>query len=150
MEKHTLIKLENGFTESSKEDLVLTAQETAKDLIQSGYSELGSEYVKARKMIFFLQQFCDSIQSDVSMELSNYPSNKATIHKAELIDKAASKRLNYNEDHLVSELDEKLKERKKIVKLATESKDDIFDSSGVKVEPVSHTYSGGGISCTIK
>ena len=48
-----------------------------------------------------------------------------------------SKSLQYKEDDIVQSLEEKLKERKDLVKLATQSKDVIYDSDGVKVDKVS-------------
>ena len=48
-----------------------------------------------------------------------------------------SKALQYKEDDVVQSLEEKLKERKDLVKLATQSKDVIYDSDGVQVDKVS-------------
>lgn len=60
--------------------------------------------------------------------------------------KNGSKALQYNEDHLVEVLEEKLKERKELVKLATNSKEDIYDSEGVKVEKVSIKHGKDSLS----
>jgi len=51
--------------------------------------------------------------------------------------KKGAKRLQFQEDHIISELSEKIKERQNLVKLATNSKDSIFDSEGVEVSKVS-------------
>ena len=64
--------------------------------------------------------------------------------------KNGSKALQYNEDHLVEALEEKLKERKELVKLATNSKEDIYDSEGVKVEKVSVKYGKDSLSVKFK
>jgi hypothetical protein len=45
--------------------------------------------------------------------------------------------LQFQEDHIISELSEKIKERQELVKVATSSKEPIFDSEGVKVNKVS-------------
>lgn len=57
-----------------------------------------------------------------------------------------SKLLQYEEDEVVKELEGKLKERKDLVKLATNSKDMIFDSEGVEVPKVSVKYGKDSLS----
>jgi len=59
--------------------------------------------------------------------------------------KNGSEKLQYSEDHEVAELEEKLKERKELVKLATKSKDVIFDSTGAEVPKVSTVYDKSSI-----
>jgi hypothetical protein len=51
--------------------------------------------------------------------------------------KEGAKRLQFHEDHIISQLSEKIKERQELVKVATNSKDSIFDSEGVEVSKVS-------------
>ena len=59
--------------------------------------------------------------------------------------KNGSEKLQYSEDIEVAELEEKLKERKELVKLATKSKDVIYDASGVAVPKVSTVYDKSSI-----
>lgn len=54
--------------------------------------------------------------------------------------------LNYSEDHICKELSEKLEARKALVKVATKSKDVIFDSEGNEVTKVSSTFSKASLS----
>lgn len=60
--------------------------------------------------------------------------------------KHGGERLNYNEDHLCLELSEKLKQRQELVKLATKSKDPIYDSEGVEVKKVSSKFDKSSLS----
>lgn len=53
--------------------------------------------------------------------------------------RAGGEKLNFSEDHVVYELEEKLKQRKELVKTATKSDDPIYDSDGVEVTKVSST-----------
>jgi len=54
--------------------------------------------------------------------------------------------LNFSEDHIVSELEEKLKQRKELVKVATKSDEPIYDSDGVEVTKVSSTQRKSSLS----
>ncbi len=54
--------------------------------------------------------------------------------------KNGSEKLQFSEDHVVADLEAKLKERKDLVKLATKSKDVIFDSDGNEVTKVSSVF----------
>jgi hypothetical protein len=56
--------------------------------------------------------------------------------------------MQYKDDAVWCELNEKLKERENLLKLATNSKDEIYDSEGVQVSRVSVHYSKS--SLTIK
>lgn len=48
-------------------------------------------------------------------------------------------KLNFSEDWLVAELEEKIKQRKLLVETATKSEEPIYDSQGVQVEKVGIT-----------
>lgn len=55
-------------------------------------------------------------------------------------------KLNFSDDHLVAELEEKLKQRKELVKVATKSDEPIFDSDGIEVTKVSSTQIKSSLS----
>ena len=48
-------------------------------------------------------------------------------------------KLNFSEDHLITELEKKLAQRKELVKTATKSDEPIYDSEGCEVPKVSST-----------
>lgn len=60
--------------------------------------------------------------------------------------KNGAEKLQYSEDHEVAELERKLKERKELVKLATKSKDVIYDSEGNEVTKVSTVHDKSSIT----
>lgn len=55
-------------------------------------------------------------------------------------------KLNFSEDHLVTELEKKLAQRKELVKTATKSDEPIYDSDGVEVTKVSSTQIKSSLS----
>jgi hypothetical protein len=58
--------------------------------------------------------------------------------------------LQFNEDAVCAELSEKLKQRQELVKLATNSKDMIFDSEGVEVPKVSIKFDKSSLTVKYK
>ncbi|RQO66803.1 hypothetical protein DBR40_21880 [Pedobacter sp. KBW01] len=60
--------------------------------------------------------------------------------------KNGAEKLQYSEDPEVAELERKLAERKELVKLATKSKDTIYDSEGVEVPKVSSLFDKSSIT----
>lgn len=62
--------------------------------------------------------------------------------------KIGSKKLNYDEDPVYVQLSEKVKEREKLLKVAHESKDVIFDSEGCEVPKVTSTFNKSSITIT--
>jgi hypothetical protein len=59
------------------------------------------------------------------------------IAGVEFTSKEGSKLLNYSEDFLIQELSEKLKQRQDLIKVATASKEAIYDADGIEVTKVS-------------
>lgn len=59
-----------------------------------------------------------------------------------------SQKLNLSEDPIYAELAEKLAERAELIKLATKSKDRIFDSEGAEVPKVGITFTKPSITVT--
>jgi hypothetical protein len=60
-----------------------------------------------------------------------------TIAGVEFTSKEGSKLLNYSEDFLIKDLNEKLKQRQDLIKVATASKEAIYDADGIEVTKVS-------------
>ena len=54
--------------------------------------------------------------------------------------------LQFSEDHVCKELEEKLAERKALVKVATKGKEQVFDSEGNEVTKVSSKYSKSSLA----
>lgn len=62
--------------------------------------------------------------------------------------KNGSEKLQYSEDHVVAELEEKIKARKDLVKVATKSKEPIFDEEGNEVTKVSSKFDKSSLVIT--
>lgn len=72
------------------------------------------------------------------------------IAGVEFTQREGSKTLNYSEDFLIKELSEKLKQRQELIKVATNSKEPIYDENGIEVTKVSLKDSKSSLSIKFK
>lgn len=73
-------------------------------------------------------------------EADTYNSKSFALSGVEFTMKNGSEKLQYQEDDVVRSLSEKLKARQELVKLATKSKEPIYDTNGVQVPKVSSKF----------
>lgn len=74
--------------------------------------------------------------------------NKDSSNGVEFAYKNGSKKLNYSDDPIYSELAEKVKARAELLKLAESSKDTIYDIEGIEVPKVSCSYDKSSVTVT--
>ena len=68
----------------------------------------------------------------------------------EFTSKEGSKIFNYSEDFVIKELTEKIKHRQELIKVATASKEPIFDENGIEVTKVSIKPSKSSLAVKFK
>ncbi|MFK7900919.1 MAG: hypothetical protein AB8B61_09200 [Cyclobacteriaceae bacterium] len=87
-----------------------------------------------------LKQLCEELikytEQDAKIELSKYNKEQRTFGSVSFEFSNTGERLDYSKDHVVSDLERQLKERKDLVKLATKSKDKLYDGDGIEVTRV--------------
>lgn len=74
--------------------------------------------------------------------------NSITYNGVSFTNKSGAERLKYSDDWKVAELEDALKQRKELVKVATKSKDAIYDSEGIEVCKVSREFTKDSIVIT--
>ena len=74
--------------------------------------------------------------------------NSDTYNGVSFTNKSGSERLKYSDDWKVAELEDALKQRKELVKVATKSKDAIYDSEGIEVGKVGSEFTKDSIVIT--
>lgn len=124
----------------SKKDAELTGQELVKNILNDGLIDP----IKVYSNIVRLKAVIDSADKSFRDHLE-IPS-KYTFNGVEFNPSAGRENLNYEEDPVCAELSGKLKERQELVKLATKSKDTIFDTDGCEVPKVSSTFTKSSIT----
>ena len=136
----------------TKDTIVPILQTAIETLIQGVYTR----HLNALD-VFATFKKLERVFSDAKSKIETYAFDEAdnydktfTFSGVEFTKKEGSKRLQFQEDYLIKDLTEKLKQRQELVKLATNSKDDIFGSDGIKVEPVTVKFDKSSLSVKFK
>ena len=142
-------------TELRAEDMVVMydhsftkkrAEETGKALVVDLFERGEVEPLKVFSNIVRLKQVIDSAEKAFRERISLPTAD--SYNGVTFTPKNGSEKLNYSEDPVYAELERKLKERAELVKLATKSKDQIFDVAGCEVPKVSSTFQKASITIT--
>lgn len=143
------------FTEMRAEEMVVMydhsftkkkAKETGEKLVIDLFERGEVEPLKVFSNIVRLKEVVDSAEKAFRERIS-LPSSDS-YNGVTFTPKNGSEKLNYSEDPVYAELERKIKERAELIKLATKSKDVIFDSEGCEVPKVSSTFQKASITVT--
>ena len=121
----------NNFLPSKKE-IQLSAKSFVSNLLDAGATDKMELYAQAVRINEALQIVTDELKNSIPQENFEAFGIKGTY-------RSGGETLNYKEDYVYAELEQKLKERAELIKVATKSKDTIYDSEGVEVTKVSST-----------
>jgi len=121
----------NNFLPSKKE-IQLSAKSFVSNLLDAGTTDKMELYAQAVRINEALQIVTDDLKNSIPQENFEAFGIKGTY-------RLGGETLNYKEDYVYAELEAKLKERAELIKVATKSKDTIYDSEGVEVRKVSST-----------
>lgn len=124
----------------TKKDAELTGQELVKTIINDG----DVDPKKVFSNIVRLKAVIDSADRTFREQLEFM--SKDSFNGVEFTPTSPRESLNYDEDQVCVELSEKIKERQELIKLATKSKDKIFDSEGCEVPKVSSKFTKSSIT----
>lgn len=120
------------------------AEQTGVEMIERLFDEGLEDPIKVFSNLARLKAIVDSAEKKLR--------EKITIDKEESYNgvkftfKNGAKKLKYEEDELYRQIQEKLKSREKLLKLAHESKDTIYDSDGCEVPKVSAEFNKSSIT----
>jgi hypothetical protein len=121
----------NNFLPTKKE-IQLSAKSFVSNLLDAGTTDKMELYAQAVRINEALQIVTDELKNSIPQENFEAFGVKGTY-------RSGGESLNYKEDLVYAELEAKLKERAELIKVATKSKDTIYDSEGVEVTKVSST-----------
>ena len=119
----------NNFLPNKKE-VEFSAKKFASPLIEAGEIDKYEAFTQAVRMSNALEIIKDEIKNHL-------PKEKHVAFGVTIEPRNGGETLNYNEDWLYSELQEKLKQRAELIKVATNSDAPIFDENGIEVTKVS-------------
>ena len=121
----------NNFLPTKKE-IQLSAKSFVSNLLDAGTTDKMELYAQAVRINEALQIVTDELKNSIPQENFEAFGVKGTY-------RSGGESLNYKEDLVYAKLEAKLKERAELIKVATKSKDTIYDSEGVEVTKVSST-----------
>ena len=125
----------------SKEEIQLSAKSFVSNLLDAGATDKMELYAQAVRINEALQIVTDELKNSIPQENFECFGIKGTY-------RAGGETLNYKEDVVYAELEQKLKERAELIKVATKSKDTIYDSEGVEITKVSSTPRKSSLAIT--
>jgi len=120
------------------------AEAAGKQLVKDIFERGEADPIKVFSNIARLKAVIDSADKLFRERLS-LPS-ESSYNGVTFTPKNGSEKLNYEEDDLCRSLSEKLKARQELVKMATKSKDLIFDADGCQVTNVSSKFDKSSIA----
>ena len=130
----------NNFLPTKKE-IQLSAKSFVSNLLDAGTTDKMELYAQAVRINEALQIVTDELKNSIPQENFEAFGIKGTY-------RSGGESLNYKEDYVYAELEAKLKERAELIKVATKSKDTIYDSEGVEVTKVSSTQRKSSLAIT--
>jgi len=128
----------NNFLPSRKE-LQLSAKKFTTNLLDSGEMDKMELFAQAVRVNEVLSIVTDELKNSLPAENFEAFGIKGTYRNG-------GETLNYIEDWFYAELQEKLKQRAELIKVATNSKELIFDENGIEVTKVSKNIRKSSLS----
>ena len=123
----------------NKKEIELNAIQAAEFLINDGGNTLEA-FIQSKRKVIFETAYQKALSEYAFDERALYGSDLLEMYGAKISISNSGDRLQYDQDPIIAELKQAIKEREKDVKIATKSKGVYFDSDGVEVEkvPVKH------------
>ena len=136
----------------AKDSLIPTVESTIQTLIngvEDGEVTALDVFATFKKLERIFDEAKRKVESMAMAEAQKYDKT-FVIAGVEFTSKEGSKLLNYDEDFLIRELQEKLKQRQELIKVATASKEPIYDANGIEVTKVSLKPTKSSLSVKFK
>ena len=129
---------------ASKKMLQNFADEMITSIINSGELNTLDALGTITKMKDFLEVIDKQLRNEAMNELSSekdaFVSSNVSFQYRE-----GMRRLNVNDDHVIQELNEQIKQRKELLKVAEHSNEQIFDHEGNEVPKVGYSHTKDSI-----
>ena len=129
---------------ASKKMLQTFADEMITSIIDSGELNTLDALGTITKMKDFLEVIDKQLRNEAMNELSSekdaFVSSNVSFQYRE-----GMRRLNVNDDHVIQELNDKIKQRKELLKVAEHSTEQIFDHEGNEVPKVGYSHTKDSI-----
>jgi hypothetical protein len=129
---------------ASKKMLQNFADEMISSIINSGELNTLDALGTITKMRDFIEIIDKKLRDEAMHELSS-EKDAFTSGGVSFQYREGMRRLNINDDHIIQELNDKIKQRKELLKVAEHSTEQIFDHEGNEVQKVGYSHTKDSI-----
>jgi hypothetical protein len=136
----------------AKDSLIPTVESTIQTLIngvEDGEVTALDVFATFKKLERIFDDAKRKVESLAMYEATKYDKT-FIISGVEFTSKEGSKLLNYDEDFLIKDLTSQIKQRQELIKVATASKEPIYDANGIEVTKVSLKPTKSSLSVKFK
>jgi hypothetical protein len=136
----------------AKDSLIPTVESTIQTLIngvEDGEVTALDVFATFKKLERIFDDAKRKVESMAMAEAQKYDKT-FVIAGVEFTSKEGSKLLNYDEDFLIKDLTSQIKQRQELIKVATASKEPIYDANGIEVTKVSLKPTKSSLSVKFK
>lgn len=122
----------------TKKEIEKSSRLFAKQILSHGEIDKYELFSQAERMALSIANIRDEIKEAL-------PQEKHTAFGIEFCPVSGRTMIQFQEDHVWSELKEKLQQREELLKVALKSNEPIYDSEGVEVTKCSVKYASGSL-----
>lgn len=122
------------------------AEQTGLDLVSKLFQDGNDNPLQVYSNVVRLKAVVDA--ADKAFRKRLQLSSADSYNGVTFTPKNGAESLNYSEDPIYADLENKLKQRAELIKVATKSDDPIFDADGCEVTKVSKKYNKASITIT--
>lgn len=120
----------------TKKEIVASAAKESQFIIDEGFADIPQVLVNSKKIAEYVGAFVKGLESHVRAEVDKGGREGLTINGAKLILGSTGDRLDYAEDPVYADLQKKLKDREKMLKMVFDTKVSIADADSGEMIPI--------------
>lgn len=126
------------FKGKTRKEVIQSAEQFADELLDSGEFNSQEALTRLVKLSDYLTAFEKKLRADIESEMVG--NDKLTISGVTMAFSEGSQRMNYKDDPIYAEMQEALKQREELLKVANKSKTPIYDSEGIEIPKITVSF----------
>lgn len=120
----------------TKKEIIAKAATESQFLVDEGFADIPQVLVNSKKIIEYVGAFVKGLESHVRAEVDKNGKEGLNINGAKLVLGSTGTRLSYDDDPVYKEMQVKLKDREKLLKLVYDTKTSIADADSGEMIPI--------------
>lgn len=131
------------FKGKTRKEVIQSAEQFADELIQSGEFKSDEALTRLVKLNDYITAFEKKLRADIEDDMVG--NDKITLSGVTIACSEGSQRINFKEDPIYCELQDALKEREDLLRVALKSSKPIYDNEGIEIPKVSVSFTKSSI-----